>query len=54
MKLNDIVNEILPISCAVNIYSQHTHIACPNGFYRLHVLVYYSKMILLVYNIFTS
>ena len=43
MKLNYIVNQIAPISRAENIYSQHEHMACPNGLYRLHVFVYYPK-----------
>ena len=42
MKLNYIVNQIVPISRAANIYSQHEHMTCPNGIYRLHVLVYYN------------
>ena len=52
MKLNYIVNQIAPISRAANIYTQHEHMTCPNGLYWLVVLVYSSKRILLVYNIF--
>ena len=39
MKLNYAVNQIVPISRAANIYSQHAHMACPNGLYRLHVMI---------------
>ena len=31
MKLNYIVDQIVPISRAANIYSQHEHMTCPNG-----------------------
>ena len=35
-----LVNQIAPISRAANIYSQHEHMSCSNGLYRLNVFVY--------------
>ena len=41
MKLNYIVNQIVPISRAANIYSQHANMACRMSFigYSLGILV---------------
>ena len=45
IKLNYIVNQIVPILCGVNIgkynlYSQHEHMACLHGLYWLYVMLY--------------